>query len=305
MIKNEKQDSYLLSSAIYENSYSAMVPWLHSIGLQNHGLHFRENSRHYSLAEDYLINSKNVRHDLEFDHSVRKYLEDTGVTMVSLSGQEELSHQKITLPESVPLNLALSEAMRLRRSKRHFTGDAIPLNYLATLLRASNGISYQSRVQLMNGGNVTLHARTVSSAGALYPIDIYFAPLNVNPIAKGIYHYHPRADAVTAIDDEKSIKKLLKTFSAPEEFISISQAAVIVVITAKPCKTTRKYGERGLRFVLHEAGSISQNIHLAVAGLGLGSIDCASFYDDEMATALNLNSQFEIPLHSIIIGVDA
>ena len=53
----------------------------------------------------------------------------------------------IPLPPSIPLTMTLETALGLRRSHRQYTGDAMSLAYLATILRAAGattGVSENS-----------------------------------------------------------------------------------------------------------------------------------------------------------------
>jgi SagB-type dehydrogenase family enzyme len=88
----------------------------------------------------------------------------------------------------------------------------------------------------------------------------------------------------------------------PDEQISVSRANAVFLLIGQPWKSMRKYGPRGLRLLFLEAGAISQNVHLATAALGLGSVDCASVYDDEAHEVLGLDGLHEVLLHVLILG---
>lgn len=105
------------------------------------------------------------------------------------------------------------------------------------------------------------------------------------------------------MDDQSALKKLLTTFSIPNEQITYKKASAIFMLVGSPWRSMRKYGARGLRFMLQEAGAISQNTHLTVTALGLGSVDCASLYDDEVQEILNIDGRYNTLLHTMLIGV--
>jgi SagB-type dehydrogenase family enzyme len=65
----------------------------------------------------------------------------------------------------------------------------------------------------------------------------------------------------------------------------------------------RKYGNRGMRYVFLEAGAMAAHIELATTALGLGCVQCGSFYDDEAHEAMDFDGVYEALAHAVIIGV--
>src|SRR5579864_9441729 len=126
-----------LEHAVFYNSYSGFIPNRRSIGFKTHALRLQEASPPFLLADDYIANLGFVRDDLESEHSMRSFLMPAGIDMLSLVNQEDTSYlKKIKLPTNVPRKMALDAVIKKRRSLRHYTGDKIPLAYLATVLRA-------------------------------------------------------------------------------------------------------------------------------------------------------------------------
>jgi SagB-type dehydrogenase family enzyme len=82
---------------------------------------------------------------------------------------------------------------------------------------------------------------------------------------------------------------------------AVSEAAVDFVVTAIYSRTTRKYGQRGERYVHIETGHLGQNIHLQAVALGLGSLSVGAFSDEEVRKVLSL-PQEEVPLYIIPVG---
>ena len=74
-----------------------------------------------------------------------------------------------------------------------------------------------------------------------------------------------------------------------------------VVITAVYERTTVKYGERGTRYVLLEAGHAAQNLCLQATAMDLGLVTVGAFYDEQVEEVLNLPEE-EQPLYIIPIG---
>jgi SagB-type dehydrogenase family enzyme len=295
----------ITGQAIDANSTKEICPWVDSIALRTAGLRYRAvgHSKANRLAEEFLINTRTVRNDRESEISILHYYEDASTLMLSIADRTEGSgFRSVSLPESVPLRMELGEAIRLRRSHRLYSGDPLPLDYLATIVRAAVGYTGQDEVDLGSGGQVKLKFRSTPSGGRLLPLQLCVAVINVSRLHKGVYYYDSLADSFSQVGDASMVDKLLSCIASPEEILSVSRANALMLLIGKPWRTMRKYGARGMRFVFMEAGYIAENIHLAVTGLGFGSVDCASIYDDEAHEALNIDGLFETLVHAVVIG---
>jgi SagB-type dehydrogenase family enzyme len=81
----------------------------------------------------------------------------------------------------------------------------------------------------------------------------------------------------------------------------IADAPLVIVIAAEYQRTTKRYGERGIRYVHIEVGHVGQNIYLQAESLGLGTLAVGAFYDEEVARVLNLPEAHE-PLYVMPVG---
>jgi SagB-type dehydrogenase family enzyme len=144
--------------------------------------------------------------------------------------------------------------------------------------------------------------RTAPSGGGLYPIDVYAVSLRVTDLERGVYRYDPLSDSLVQVGGRVDVDKVLSAFAVPEELVTLAQAAAIFLLIGHPWRSMRKYGSRGARFLLIEAGAIAQNIGLTTEALGFGSVDCASVYDDEVHEAIRIDGLYEILLHTVIVG---
>jgi len=82
----------------------------------------------------------------------------------------------------------------------------------------------------------------------------------------------------------------------------IAEAPVSFVIAAEYERTTRVYGKRGVRYVLMEAGHVSQNIYLQCEALGLATVAIGAFYDEDVVRIVNLPRKHR-PLYVMPVGV--
>jgi len=173
----------------------------------------------------------------------------------------------------------LLDAISRRGSVRDLSGEPLSDRQLAALLWSAQGVSAPSG------------ARTVPSAGALYPLETYVAtPQEVLRYVPGTASVEVRAD--------------LQAKGAVAQAISGSPAVgayAIVIITGVPARITGKYSERGIRYMWMEAGHAAQNLLLAAAAMDLGAVPIGAFNDAGVAAALGLSSQ-EIPLYVIPVG---
>ncbi|MFZ1218235.1 MAG: SagB/ThcOx family dehydrogenase [Chthoniobacterales bacterium] len=256
-----------------------------------------------SAAQEFLVASRLRRRDVEFELSVGSYFSEPARAMTGLVGVEQRrGFAQIELPKSPPLEMALGQAIKRRRSVRTYTEDQLPFSYLAAICRAACGITGQ----LPGRGDAPgIMARATPSGGGLYPLDLHIAALRVNGLTRGTFVYDPRRDALWQTGEHDVADALLGTLAAPDGAIHTSQAAALCLLIGRPRRATRKYGQRGLRHVFLEAGAIAQQIALACTALGIGSVDSSSVYDDEVHDVLGMDGEGEAIVHLVILGIAA
>jgi SagB-type dehydrogenase family enzyme len=290
-----------LRGVVYSNSFRSLESAARSSGFRTHPLRYdalREIPTR--VAEDFLVNSRLRRRDIELEASVGSYFTEVGGALVSLVGQEgRRGRRAVALPESIPLRMELAEVVRRRRSVRAYTGDPLPLAYLATIVRAACGVTGYARAVTGEGA---IPLRSAPSAGGLYPVELHVASLSVDDLERGVFVFDPRRDELWQTSDAVAVEGLLGAMAAPEEILMTSAASAIILLIARPWRSMRKYGSRGMRHVFHEAGAIAQQINLSTVALGFGSVDCASFYDDEVHEALGIDGLYETLVHAVLVG---
>ena len=192
-------------------------------------------------------------------------------------------------PPSQKGSLSLEEAIARRRSVRDFSSQPISQSQLSQILWAAQGISN-------TGGSY----RTVPSAGATYPLELFVVcGLNgVEGLADGIYHY--RLDSHSLVVHRSGDVKLpLAKAALDQEFIY--QAPVDIVICALYERTLRRYGARGERYVHMEVGHAGQNIYLQATALGLATVAIGAFDDERVREVLRLDKPYK-PLYIMPVG---
>jgi len=191
------------------------------------------------------------------------------------------------LPEPrLKSEVSLEETLFQRRSVREYANLPLTLEDVSQLLWAAQGITTQW------GG------RTAPSAGALYPLEVYLVVGNVENLAPGVYKYKPERHELVKVRDDDVREELAKAALGQ---IWVKEGAIDIVIAAVYERTTKKYGDRGVRYVHMEAGHAAQNIYLQADALNLGMVTVGAFYDDRVKDILGMPSN-ENPLYVIPVG---
>ncbi|MEN2994651.1 MAG: SagB/ThcOx family dehydrogenase [Thermodesulfovibrio sp.] len=189
-------------------------------------------------------------------------------------------------PPKTKTNISLEETLYKRRSIREYSSEALTLSEVSQLLWAAQGITDKKG------------KRTAPSAGALYPLSVYLVAGNVKNISSGIYKYEPQNHQLVKIKNG-DIRETLSKASLGQPWVK--NAPVNIIITAIYEVTTRKYGERGIRYVHIEVGHVAQNVLLQAVSLDLGAVPVGAFNDEEVKKILNLK-EAEQPLYIIPVG---
>ena len=182
--------------------------------------------------------------------------------------------------------VTLEAALAKRRPVRDFSRAPLTLTEISQLLWAGQGITNRAGF------------RTAPSAGALYPLELYFAVGQVEGLPPGVFRYRPAKHTLEHVGPEDRREQLSE---AALSQTWVRDSAAVLAITAIPRRTTWKYGERGLRYIYMEAGHVAQNICLQTVSLGLATTPVGAFRDDEVQRLLGLPPDVE-PIYLLPIG---
>jgi len=189
-------------------------------------------------------------------------------------------------------SMSLEEAITRRRSIRDFTPEPVSQLQLSQILWAAQGIT-----------DTPWKSRTVPSAGATYPLEIFVVGgrNGIEKIDDGIYHYEIDNHSLT-LHHSGDVRLALARAALDQEFIY--QAPVDIVICAEYERTLRRYGARGERYVHIEVGHAGQNIYLQAVALGLATVAIGAFNDEQIREVLRLARQYR-PLYIMPVGKPA
>ena len=185
--------------------------------------------------------------------------------------------------------MSLEEAIARRRSVRNFRNQTLSLSQLSQILWGAQGITEPG-----------YGLRTVPSAGATYPLELFvlIGRSGVDGMEAGLYHYEVLTHSLRQIKTEDQRAALAAAALGQRP---ISQAPVTLIIGAVYQRTGQHYGQRAERYVAMEAGHIGQNVHLEAVALGLATVMVGAFDDKRVASVLGLDKSIE-PLYIMPLG---
>ena len=180
--------------------------------------------------------------------------------------------------------LSVEGALASRRSVRSYRAESLTLEELAQLLWAAQGITAEW------GG------RTAPSAGATYPLEVFAVVGRVEGVRPGVYQYRPEGHSLVRRRDGDLRAELARAALGQAW---VREAPLVLVIAAQYERTTRRYGDRGIRYVHIEVGHVGQNIYLQAEALGLGTVAVGAFSDEEVKKVLGIEEE---PLMIMPVG---
>jgi SagB-type dehydrogenase family enzyme len=252
----------------------ASVVYGDGVALDDPAERFHEASKLYpSSAGQQLSGLRLLAGHAELQHSNER----AGHRFPQLPGSE--------LPTAHEPSVPLARVLRTRRSLPPAAGSTIAPGELSTVLAAAVGCSPRPA------------RRQIPSGGALYPLEAYVATPWVDSIPQALHHFDPysnRLERLRPLDGELS--GCLVDPSIAEN------AAALVVLTAVFWRSRFKYGLRGYRFALLEAGHAAQNAILVGTALGLSVLPVGGFYDARVEALLAVDGVNESPLYVLALG---
>lgn len=197
------------------------------------------------------------------------------------------------------LDVRLDQAIVDRVTPSAIEPVPLDLAQLSTILFAGAGVTRR------NDTTAFLRPfRTAPSGGALYPLEIYLSTKHVEGLPAGVHHYHPTDHHLRRLRSGDLSGELAGVFVEFQADLAFD-ASLVVMITGVFGRSTFKYGARGYRFALLEAGHVAQNMNLAATGLGLGCINIGGFYDRAADEFLGLDGLGQGTIYLLAIGAKA
>jgi SagB-type dehydrogenase family enzyme len=246
-----------------------------------------------SAADEFHLASANVgparsprAHEINYSPQVAELVRGAPLALESAA--------RVALPRpDGPLGVDLAEAIVRRKSGRRFGPDPLPAGSLARLLYLANAVRHPER------GPDAVADRNAPSGGGLGSVEIFCFALGVEGVEPGLYHFDTvRHDL--ALRRRGHFGTWLATLAFSQ--VEWSEAGAVLVLTCAMGRLAEKYGLRGYRLGLLDAGHVSQNLQLVATALGLEACAISGFVDEELNRGLELDGLDRCAVLGVAIG---
>jgi SagB-type dehydrogenase family enzyme len=236
----------------------------------------------------------------QFIHdSIHRYMdksaEEVGQPQPPLESVLETFQKVIDLPSAGQLSLPAADmwqVMQKRKTLRHYQNTALNLDELAALLWFSQGVK-----------NVTdrpVTMRTVPSGGARHPFETYLLVNRVDGLEPGLYRYMAFEHKLGLIKAGAELAEELGETIVHQHHVR--DCAVSFWWAVETYRTTWRYGTRGYRYFMMDAGHVCQNLILAAEAFDCGVCAIGSFDDEGINPFFNLDGQERFILYGATVG---
>ncbi|MDR0428219.1 MAG: SagB/ThcOx family dehydrogenase, partial [Dysgonamonadaceae bacterium] len=162
---------------------------------------------------------------------------------------------------------ALLAVAKRRKTDRDFADRNLSLEHLSEVLWMANGVNRDD------------NKRTVPSAMALYPLNVYAV------LANGIYLYDPATHTLNPV-----VEGDYRNISGLQPFVETAPLNLVFIADYSRYDGDRKVPEpRRLYLAALDAGHCTQNVYMYCASEGLKAVARVSAQEDALLEVLNLD----------------
>jgi SagB-type dehydrogenase family enzyme len=164
-----------------------------------------------------------------------------------VDGTNERIERQMNLPKPrLKGEISVEQAIKHRRTIRSYLSTPLTLDQFSQICWAAQGITEDWG-----------YKRSAPSGGALYPMDIYavVGDNGVEGLKAGIYHYDPHKHSALLITEGNFREDVVRTAFSQ---MWMAGAPLNLMITSEYSRITGKYGTRGERYAMIEAGHIGK-----------------------------------------------
>jgi SagB-type dehydrogenase family enzyme len=169
----------------------------------------------------------------------------------------------VKLPAPKAGAFSLDDALKERRSVRELTGPALSLDIISQLLWSAQGENRPGTGR-----------RTVPSASARYPLELYVVVSDSEQLPQGVYKYSFKEHSITkmsALSRDGNPESFFGAINPTSPWILKAPAVFIISGVSSRMKDYDKNPNSRELYTFWESGAAAQSLCLQVAALGLGA----------------------------------
>jgi SagB-type dehydrogenase family enzyme len=183
-------------------------------------------------------------------------------------------YPKVALDRCRPRPLVGLEKTLLSRRCRRRLGEQVPSKRdLSRLLQFSHGVC--------DGEG----RGPVPSSGGLQSVELYLATFEKTWLPSGVHHYDRAGHHLSQVVDAAGRDRWRDLVPSMAQ---LEGGAILWIVTGDGGRIGVKYGDRGGRFLLLEAGHLMQNLCLLSESLGMSTVPLGGALEPEIAGELSL-----------------
>jgi len=186
----------------------------------------------------------------------------------------------------------LDRSLMRRRSVSTFAPGMPSKQVLSRLLRLAHGVC-EDRAR-----------GPVPSAGGLQSLELYLVTFESSWLPSGIYHFDRAGNYLSQLRSSANRQEWMTRVPSLAPIGGagdVEGGEILFVLVGDYGRMEAKYGERGLRFLLIEAGHLAQNLCLLASSLALCALPLGGFFESEIACRLALPTSDEV-LYFLLCG---
>jgi SagB-type dehydrogenase family enzyme len=161
---------------------------------------------------------------------------------------------------------------------------------LSRLLYLTHAITAKTR-----HGGMDFYFRSIASAGALYPFELYVATNGVKDLEDGLYHHTLGLNALTLLRSGNVLTELSDAIPMQSE----TSPSLVFFLTAIFFRSSWKYRDRAFRYHLLDTGHMVENLAVALRESQLPYKVHYDFDDDRINGVLCLDISREVCLAAV------
>jgi SagB-type dehydrogenase family enzyme len=240
-------------------------------------------------------NSKINRHQRFFGND---YVVDVMQDHRDALDYEAMPEERLHFPSGL-VDPAMVSAIEQRSTHYDWDDTRLTREQLSALLELSCGLNAseafdpQLRVR---------PRRNCPSGGAMHPLEVFVSVRNVDGMAPGLYHFNPHRCSLNRLREGDQSVEISQAFVQNQ---IIQGAACVWMITAIFERTVFKYGNRGYRFALLEAGHMAQISNSLATSLGVHCHNIGGFFDHEIDQYLGIDGLNHSTVYCLAFGMPA